>query len=450
MTVHESSELVQSITNQVHLNKVQELVFRESWTGKSYQEIATISGYEVSYLTDVGCRLWQLLSQNLGVKVTKSNFQTVLKQQKWTKEKSFINLSTVKRVDWGDAVDVAAFYGRIAELNALEQWILEDNCRLVVLLGMGGVGKTSLAAKLTEQIQNQFEYTIWRSLRNAPPFKTLISELVMFLAGEKQINLPKNIDAQISSLMEYLCQHRCLLILDNAESILCEGKLAGSYRPSYQGYGQLLRQMSEQRHHSCLILTSREKPVGLAAKEGKTAPIRLHQMTGLGYAEVKQLLKDKGLVQIGDEFKKLVEQYTGNPLALNIAANTIHYLFNSDISGFLQQDTFIFGEIWTLLEQQFNRLSSLEQQVMYWMAKAHPHRVQLVDLLKNIPSYSQREVLDAINSLQQRSLIEADSSSYVQHYIILEYMLEKAKESQNTVASPSKPSTFKGWLVQKD
>jgi thymidylate kinase len=33
---------------------------------------------------------------------------------------------------------------------------------------MGGIGKTSLAAKLGEQIQGEFEYVVWRSLRNAP------------------------------------------------------------------------------------------------------------------------------------------------------------------------------------------------------------------------------------------------------------------------------------------
>lgn len=436
MTVQEGLELIQSVINQGHLNKVQLIVFQESWAGKSYQEIAISSGYEVSYVTDVGHKLWQMLSKTFGRKVTKNNFQAVIEQQKqWQQKKTFITPSTLKKVDWGDAIDVSVFYGRTAELNALSSWIVEDNCRLIVLLGMGGVGKTALAAKLAEQIQEKFEYTIWRSLRNAPPFKILLAELIKFFSHEQEVTLPETIEAQISCLMDYLSRYRCLIILDNAESILCEGKLAGSYRQGYQGYGQLLRRMSEQRHCSCLVLTSREKPVGLAAKEGKTSLVRSHQLTGLGYAEAEPLLQAKGLVKLEDEFTKLVEQYTGNPLALNIAATTINYLFNGDITRFLEQNTVIFGEIWTLLEQQFSRLSALEQQVMRWMMKASPHWVKLPELQENIPTHSQRELLEAINSLQQRSLIETDSSSYTQHSIILEYMLEKARGDRVNAAS---------------
>jgi hypothetical protein len=37
--------------------------------------------------------------------------------------------------------------------------------------------------------------------------------------------------------MEYLRQYRCLLVLDNAESVLQSGEPGGQYRSGYERYG---------------------------------------------------------------------------------------------------------------------------------------------------------------------------------------------------------------------
>jgi hypothetical protein len=299
-----------------------------------------------------------------------------LNWQSTASEKVVAENITNCRQDWGEAIDVSVFYDRTAELTQLEQWLLEE-CRLVAILGMGGIGKTALAVKFAQQMQHQFDYLIWRSLRNAPPVKDVLAELIQFLSDRQETDLPNRVGDRIARLLKYLCSSRCLIVLDNAEAILRSGDCksgdsfasrAGYYHEGYEEYGDLLKCVGETLHSSCLILTSREKPKEIASLEGATLPVRSLQLGSLQQQAGQAILKAKGLLAFENDLQLLVARYVGNPLALKIVATTLHDVFNGSISEFLSQESAIFGDIHNLLEQQFNRLFYLEKEVAYWLA----------------------------------------------------------------------------------
>lgn len=333
--------------------------------------------------------------------------------------------------DWGEAMDVSVFYGRTAELATLERWIVQEGCRLVTLLGMGGVGKSALSVKLAEQIQDPFAVVIWRSLRNAPPLADLLADLLIVLSDQRETDLPEVIEGRITRLVAQLQRSRCLLVLDNVESILSTGDQARAYRAGYEAYGQLFRRVGESRHQSCLVLTSREMPGGLATKTGNTSPIRSLRLGGLDPEDAQAILQDKGVAPLSINLQPLIERYSGNPLALKIVSTTIQEVFGGDVTQFLEQGTVVFGDISNLLEQQFNRLTGFEQQVMLWLAIAREGR-SLAELRADIlPLATARDLLESLESLQQRSLIErstpglGQAATFTQQPVVMEYVTER-------------------------
>jgi WD40 repeat protein len=473
MTIDEALLFLDSVLKQEHLNDIHILVFRQTWEGHSYPEIAKSAGYDAEYIKFVGFQLWQVLSRVCGEKVTKSNVQSVLRRQAQQAQLAVAlpnsqishqidqqidrvatDLTKLnKTINWGEAIDVSIFYGRAEELALLEQWLIVDRCRLVTLLGMGGIGKTSLSIKVAERIQEQFDYIIWHSLRNAPLILDLLVELILFLSNQQETNLPDTLDARISRLIHYLRQHRCLLILDNVESILQEEERTGCYREGYEGYGQLLRCVAEINHKSTLLLTSREKPMGLAAKEGKKLPVRSLQMTGLTTPEAQEIVQGIAFFKGSDsEWNILRSHYAGNPLALKMVAPAIHDFFESSITKFLEllnQGTLVFDDIRNLLDRQFNRLSDVEKKVMYWLA-IERESVSLRELQQDLVSkLTVKELLEVLGSLVRRSLIEKTSDGYTQQPVVMEYMTERLIEKVCTEITSSEIDLLRSHALLK-
>jgi WD40 repeat protein/DNA-binding Xre family transcriptional regulator len=332
----------------------------------------------------------------------------------------------ITRQDWGEAPEVSTFYGRIDELSTLEQWITHDRCRLIAILGMGGMGKTTLAVKLAEQVQDEFEYVIWRSLLNAPPIDEILTDLIQFLSSQQEVLLPDSSDGKVSRLLHYLRQHRCLIVLDNAESILQGGTQVGRYVLGYEGYGNLFEQLGKFQHQSCLILTSREKPREIALLEGSDMSARSHQIQRLSQAEGWEIFKSKGCFGVGDRgLQAVLDHYAGNPLALKMVASAVQEFFDGDLSElilFLQDNKLQFSDINDLLERQFERLSLFEQQIMYWLA-INRDPVSFTELETDLVSKeARRQLLGTVQSLNRRCLIECSQKQILLQPVVLEYI----------------------------
>ena len=423
--------LLQSAKKQHKLNDIQSIIFLETWEGHSYQEIAERHQYEHDYTKKVGSHLWRNLSQITGEKVSKQNLQAVLRR--YHDSNSPIQPASKKDnciQDWGEAIDVSYFYNRLQELETLETWIGDNSTRAIGIFGLGGIGKTSLSVKLAQQIQSQFEFVIWRSLQQAPTLDVILSNILPILTGSEATT-----NNSISALMEQLRQKRCLLILDNLESILQGGNRSGQYQQGYEDYRQLFARIADETHQSCLILTGREKPGGFAVRSGENSPVRSLQLFGVSPPVCQKILADKGLKATLLQCQNIVNHFGGNPLAIKLAATTIKNIFGGDIDAFLVQGNTVFSDLWDLLDRQFDRLCPLQQQIMYGIA-INQERATPANLKAEIsPKVSGRQLMEALESLAERSLIFDErslnytpSTSLMLQPAIAEYVRERFLE----------------------
>ncbi len=482
MDADRAISIIETVLAPQSLNAVQIQIVRGVIAGNSYQQIIATAkanalaenlaqadqapqpssrreaykgSYQISYIKETGARLWQSLSQRLGQKVTKNSLAAVLlwyEQQPASlvaNRRNFSARSTsptgdFQRIstDWGEGIQRPAadlktdnyFYGRTEELATLTDWCLYERCRTIFLVGMGGMGKTTLAWEIAHQFERYFTRTIWRSLLNTPPISELCADLLRFLSPQPLLDLPDSLEGQVELLIACLKRDRCLLVLDNVESILAGQVQVGQYLPGYDGYDRLFKAISELPHQSCVIFTSQEKPCTITRSE-IIHPRLVRSMTvnGITAAAANQLIQAYGCPQLPEQiWQDIHDHYSGNPLALKIAAITAVEITGGgekvlELYPLMKQGKFQFRNIDDILHRQFERLSAIEQQLVYWLA-IEREPVTGVELRSNLVLNPREsgEIMNALQSLSRRCIIACHDRTWSIQPVMTTYLTSRS------------------------
>ena len=444
-----ADEIIFTKTGQ-HLDDLQEAVLRGTLQRETYKQIAKEFDCSESRVRDVGSKLWQILSEQLGEDVSKSNLRSAMERLQNSNVLNFAQnvsgsfnicgearhppdipnshpshegTSNTKQPqtlyqDLSEMPELGAFYDRTPELHTLTTWILQQRCRLIALTGISGIGKTTLAVQLVQQIKDEFEYVIWCNLDASPTLTEFQDKLIQFFSQSEKLDPPVTNQKPLP-LIKYLQKYRCLVVLDDIHNLFSSGQLAGKYKQGYEGYRSFFKQIENLSHQSCFLLIGWEQPREVPQVKSENTPIRTLQLTGLDIAAGREILRDNGLAEI-DNYSALIHRYQGNPLCLKSVATLIQEL-GGGVTELLPDDTILLPEdLKDVLQQQCDRLSEIEKKVISLLAK-ESESVNLAKLIEN-GTMPASDLLNALQSLSRRCLIEQQGSFYDLPLVVKQYI----------------------------
>lgn len=395
------------------LTETEEIIFRDAWEKVEYGQTSHKIHYSCHYTRYLGWELWQRLSDLFSKPISKHNLHQTLSQCQLA--------SYSPRRKSNQDLTLPPDYQPFPQEDKISEEIIRDQLQVVGIVGMVGTGKSSLAKAVTQKVERNFEAIIWQSFDSRYHSCKEWMRKIISSVSRKKVKSQLTTDQRIEMFMQLVKRRRCLLVFDNLDQLFIPQIFPGEFNHKYWGYQKLIQRLLTEPHESFLMFTSRHSPQFVRKNLFNFPRFKTFSLPGLSAKQANNLLIAWGVPRKPYLLDQFQQQYNRNPWALVEACSYIQKHYDGDFHNFLGDQNLIFPEIQNNLNQEFRRLTSLEEDIMYSL------REQVKPLPKTNLSpqhfkVSRTNLNLALDSLEARSLLKLDAgfiflSPFLQRYL---------------------------------
>ena len=409
-----------------HLNDLQIFIIGQVWLGRKYTDIAAEYHCTEGHVKDIAAALWQLLSQRLGERVTKTNLKSILQRH--------LNLPIARS---SSSINYQ-FIGREWAISSLDE-LIQQGQRSIVIQGEGGVGKTMLAQQYLKTCGCEaiLELSMAKETAHITPAEIVLEE---WLGQDLQIDPGREFGVALLRLKRQLSTRKIGILIDNLEPVLDRD---GRFISAHRSYLELLRVLTDRQLAGVTLITSRDRLCEIDLN------LTHYRLSGLDLDTWQTYFTYRQIATNPTTIAPLHQIYGGNAKAMDIIAGNICTDFDRDLNIYLATaDRSAETGLRELIISQYDRLQLLDPDAYRLLCRAGCYRYQdlsrvpidaLLCLLWDIEPGRRSGV---VNALKNRSLIEFQSGVYWLHPAIREIAVARLRDRDDWIETHQRAANY--------